>query len=106
MDIDHGFASRSTFLTNFSSTGAAGAKVVANGEPIRVWGISSLALLTTPRIVAESADGSKVYAEFQVNATTQRFISIPFYADAGLRIRVEGTAILNNVTIFHDSPGS
>lgn len=97
------FASRRTYGA-ISVANAAGAVLVANGEPVQVCGM--IIDTTTTDTLWTVYDGSdNVLFTFQIaTAKTTEEFTIPWMADGGLKVgNDKGTG---RATIFHNSPGN
>ena len=104
------FASRRTEV-QFTTIDAAGELTIASGNPVQVCGIVFVAG-TNNTLFTITNDGTTVLFRVKVLAASTVEASVPWLADAGLRIQADDVAGVTadgtrpSVVVFHNSPGN
>jgi len=104
------FASRHTEKT-FTTIDAAGELTIVSGNAVQVCGMVFTAG-TANTVFTVTNDGTTVLFTVKALAATSVEVSIPWLADAGLRIQADDVSGASadstepHVIVFHNSPGN
>lgn len=88
----------------FTAADAAGALTISSGQSVHVYGMNLYAGTAAAIFVITDASDN-VISRVAVAANTSVEVTVPWIADAGVKVQISAVAGSPTATVFHESPG-